>query len=80
MSGVPGAAAKLRAQSDNTQKVLPRIERIGQARAATSLPGVSPDRVERFGDDEVLPPPPALAGFILYLWLLYRGIPPTAFR
>ena len=24
---------------------------------------------ERFGDDEYLPPPPALADFVLYLWM-----------
>src|SRR6476620_9603724 len=31
-------------------------------------PTLSSAGVDRFGDDEVLPPPPALAEFVLYLW------------
>jgi AraC-like DNA-binding protein len=32
------------------------------------VPARSPVGAERFGDDEILPPPPAVAEFVLYLW------------
>lgn len=32
------------------------------------LPAPAPVGVERFGDDELLPPPPPLSEFVLYLW------------